>query len=315
MSTRCGRQESALCFWRTWRARPSDLSALPSKRLLLAIGSLCSAAICHWSSSAGNTSSPMRRSRPPLISFPEVYERAASAGEDGNTAPPQWSVRGLRPRPQEPSSEEAAPPPAVSPFRPLCGHSQNRPSQGVPNRCGQASSPRGPRHTPALLEETGEWVTGLKSRHGDQHCGSTCTLRRSSARTLTPFVSFLGASRVHCRAPTAANTYLTTRQSTHQHRPWSTQRQPLHMSVTSTTTSMRSQKSPLFLRGALCLLLRAHREDSQWGQYRPLFGLRQHHSKSRTDAVLLLGPQGHQLLHDSGGSTESLEVELYLIAD
>jgi hypothetical protein len=36
--------------------------------------------------------------RPPLISFPEIYERCASShGTEGNTAPPQWSVRGLRP--------------------------------------------------------------------------------------------------------------------------------------------------------------------------------------------------------------------------
>jgi hypothetical protein len=34
--------------------------------------------------------------RPPLVSFPEVYERAASATSEGNTAPAQWSVRGLR---------------------------------------------------------------------------------------------------------------------------------------------------------------------------------------------------------------------------
>jgi hypothetical protein len=36
--------------------------------------------------------------RPPLLSFPEIYERAASAGCDGDTAPPPWSVRGLRPK-------------------------------------------------------------------------------------------------------------------------------------------------------------------------------------------------------------------------
>lgn len=36
--------------------------------------------------------------RPPLLSFPEVYERISSAGCEGDTAPAQWSVRGLRPK-------------------------------------------------------------------------------------------------------------------------------------------------------------------------------------------------------------------------
>lgn len=34
--------------------------------------------------------------RPPLLSFPEIYERVASAGCEGDTAPVQWSVRGIR---------------------------------------------------------------------------------------------------------------------------------------------------------------------------------------------------------------------------
>jgi hypothetical protein len=34
--------------------------------------------------------------RPPLVSFPEIYERANSANHPNNSAPPQWGVRGLR---------------------------------------------------------------------------------------------------------------------------------------------------------------------------------------------------------------------------
>lgn len=57
---------------------------------------------------------------PPLLSFPEVYERIASSGCEGDTAPPQWSVRGLRPAgkqsriPPVPEEGSVAPPAAAA---------------------------------------------------------------------------------------------------------------------------------------------------------------------------------------------------------
>jgi len=56
--------------------------------------------------------------RPPLLSFPEIYERIASAGCDGDTAPPPWSVRGLRPKEKSgaTASKPATPQSGPSPY-------------------------------------------------------------------------------------------------------------------------------------------------------------------------------------------------------
>ena len=46
--------------------------------------------------------------RPPLVSFPEIYERANSSNHQDNTAPPQWGIRGLRcPLSKDPAGKQA----------------------------------------------------------------------------------------------------------------------------------------------------------------------------------------------------------------
>lgn len=77
--------------------------------------------------------------RPPLLSFPEIYERVASAGCEGDTAPPQWSVRGLRPKDRPAAARPAAPSPSSTSLSPYERFLSTR--QVVPGQGSAASSP------------------------------------------------------------------------------------------------------------------------------------------------------------------------------
>lgn len=69
---------------------PPIQAAPPRHRLIMFGGDL---SIDAFRQEHGYSNSTLR---PPLLSFPEIYERLASAGCEGDTAPSQWSVRGLR---------------------------------------------------------------------------------------------------------------------------------------------------------------------------------------------------------------------------
>jgi hypothetical protein len=104
--------------------------------------------------------------RPPLLSFPEIYERVASAGCDGDTAPPQWSVRGLRPK-ERPVARPAVPSPSPSGPSPYERFLSTR--QVVP---GQGSASSSPNAGPASLR------AGNKRLAPSADAGDAGTLQR-----------------------------------------------------------------------------------------------------------------------------------------
>lgn len=83
--------------------------------------------------------------RPPLLSFPEIYERIASAGCEGDTAPPQWSVRGLKPKDKGVASAATkllSSGPVQSPFDKFLSERQINPNLAAPILAGPSTSAR-----------------------------------------------------------------------------------------------------------------------------------------------------------------------------
>ena len=92
---------------------PPIQAAPPKHRLIMFGGDI---SIDAFRQEHGYTNATLR---PPLLSFPEIYERISSAGCEGDTAPPQWSVRGLRVKDRSACGSAATPSPTAAVLSPF----------------------------------------------------------------------------------------------------------------------------------------------------------------------------------------------------